>query len=61
MLTYTPAVAVKTSAITKLVCPHCGEKVQRIALTKESRVEGLSFKCKRCGQYWSVKSTAPEN
>ena len=39
---------------TKLVCPDCGEKVRGIGLLKESHVEGLTFKCKRCAATWAV-------
>ena len=37
MLTYTEGKAAKPSEMTKLVCPHCGEKVQCIALAKDSK------------------------
>jgi predicted RNA-binding Zn-ribbon protein involved in translation (DUF1610 family) len=53
MLEIIPA---SVSEVTKLVCPHCGEKVSRVGLLKESRVEGLTFKCKKCGMLWEVKS-----
>ena len=59
MLTYTPVEADRAPSVTKLVCPHCGEKVRSVLLTKDSRIEGLSFKCKRCGSCWAVKTTAP--
>lgn len=42
--------------ITKLVCPECGERVKNVALRKDSRIEGLTFKCKRCGRLFSVKT-----
>ena len=42
--------------ITKLVCPECGERVKNVALRKDSRIEGLTFKCKRCGRFFSVKT-----
>ena len=42
--------------ITKIVCPGCGEKVRGIGLEKDSKVEGLVFRCKRCGAYQSVKT-----
>ena len=62
MLEIIPA---SVSEVTKLVCPHCGEKVSRVGLLKESRVEGLTFKCKKCGMLWEVKSkyiiTEPES
>lgn len=54
MLTYTPSKTVKTQDITRLACPQCGEKVQRIVLAKGSKISGLSFKCKRCGNFWNV-------
>ena len=53
MFTITPA---KESEITKLVCPHCHERVQRIGIKKGSKVEGLTFKCRRCGLLWEVKT-----
>lgn len=43
--------------VTKLVCPECGEKVKQIGLRKDSTIDGLSFKCKRCGEYFEVKTT----
>lgn len=42
--------------VTKLVCPHCKEKVSRVGLTKESQVVGLVFKCKRCSKFWEVRT-----
>ena len=40
--------------ITKLACPDCGERVRGIGFLKESRIEGLTFKCKRCHTAWEV-------
>ena len=56
MLTYTKEEPVKATEFTKLVCPKCNERVQRIVLAKGSRVDGLKFKCKKCGEFWKVKS-----
>jgi predicted RNA-binding Zn-ribbon protein involved in translation (DUF1610 family) len=42
--------------ITKLVCPACGERVRGIGVLKESHIEGLTFKCKRCFSAWEVKT-----
>ena len=53
MFTITPA---KESEVTKLVCPHCHEKVPRIGIKKDSKLEGLTFKCRRCGLLWEVKT-----
>lgn len=43
-----------TAEITKLVCPHCNEKLPRIGLRKGSKIEGLTFRCRRCGLLWEV-------
>ncbi|MBR2507237.1 MAG: hypothetical protein IKB70_10155 [Bacilli bacterium] len=51
MLKITPTVE---SEITKIVCPHCNTKVQRIGLTKDSKVCGLTFKCRCCGKLFEV-------
>ena len=42
--------------ITRLHCPACAEKVRGIGLLKGSHIEGLTFKCKRCGKFFSVKT-----
>lgn len=44
------------SAVTKLVCPHCHEKVPRVAIKKGSKVEGLTFRCRKCSKLWEVKT-----
>ena len=53
MLKMTPTQA---SEVTKLSCPRCNEKVPRVGLRKGSKIEGLAFKCKRCGGFWEVKT-----
>lgn len=53
MYTITPTVE---SDITKIVCPYCKEKVPRIGLQKESKIQGLTFKCRKCGKLWEVKT-----
>lgn len=42
------------NGITRIVCPECGEKVKGVGLEKNSKIEGLVFRCKRCGTYHSV-------
>lgn len=42
--------------ITRIVCPACKEKIRGVGLLKESRIDGLTFKCNRCRNLWSVKS-----
>lgn len=44
------------SEITKIVCPKCREKLARVGIEKGSRIEGLTFRCRRCGNLWSVKT-----
>lgn len=46
----------KVSDVTKIICPQCNEKVPRIGLKQDSKVDGLTFKCRRCGELWEVKS-----
>lgn len=53
MLHITPA---QGAAITKIMCPGCNEKIPRIGLLPGSKIEGLTFKCKRCGALWEVKT-----
>ena len=40
--------------VTKLSCPFCKERVPQVALLEGSKIEGLTFKCKRCGKHFSV-------
>ena len=42
--------------ITKIVCPGCGERLRSVGLLRGSKIEGLTFKCKRCEKLWNVKS-----
>lgn len=53
MLNITPA---EKSDVTHIVCPHCKEKLTRIGLQKNSKIEGLTFKCRKCGKLWNVKT-----
>jgi len=53
MLSITPTVK---SEITHIVCPQCNEKVPRIGLQKDSKIDGLTFKCRKCGKLWTVKT-----
>lgn len=47
---------VESSGVTKISCPLCNEKIPRVGLLKGSRVDGLTFKCKKCGNFWEVKT-----
>ena len=53
MLNITPTVQ---SEFTKIVCPNCNKKVPRVGLQKDSKVQGLTFRCKKCGRLWTVKT-----
>ncbi len=52
-ISITPA---EKAEITKIVCPHCNERVNGVGLLRDSRIEGLTFRCKRCGEFWHVKT-----
>lgn len=47
---------IESTLITPIKCPCCGAKVPRVGLLPESKIEGLSFRCKRCGELWKVKA-----
>ena len=53
MLKIVPA---KESEVTRIKCPHCNERVARVGVKKDSKCEGLTFRCRRCGMLWEVKS-----
>lgn len=40
----------------KLSCPHCHDVLPRVRLSRESRIQGLTFRCRKCGRYWAVTS-----
>lgn len=52
-MTITPA---EKAEVTKIVCPECSERVKSVGLLKSSRIDGLTFRCKRCGKLWIVKT-----
>ena len=53
MLTIIPAEACE---VTRLKCPECKEKLPLVGIKKDSQIDGLSFKCKRCGKLWETKT-----
>jgi transposase len=53
MLEITPAMG---APVTKITCPACNEKIPRLGLLPGSKIEGLTFKCKRCGKLWEIKT-----
>ena len=54
-------VSTSKQEVTKIACPNCGERVKQIGLRKDSVIDGLSFKCKKCGLFWEVKTTNESN
>lgn len=53
MLSITPT---EKSDITRIECPCCKEKLPRVGLQKDSKIDGLTFKCRKCGKLFSVKT-----
>lgn len=49
-------VPAKKEEITRIVCPECKEKVKSVGLKKDSKVDGLTFVCKKCSHVWEVKT-----
>lgn len=49
-------VPTEKTEVTKIVCPACKEKLARVAVRKGSRIEGLTFKCRRCSSLWEVNT-----
>lgn len=47
--------------VTKLICRKCGQRVNGVGLAKNSKVEGLLFKCKKCGERNAVTTTEYDN
>lgn len=45
--------------IVRIHCPECGERVRNIGLDPEKcNLEGLSCRCKRCRNFFTVKAKA---
>lgn len=42
--------------IKRLTCPACGEKVKYVGVTRDSKIHGLTFRCKRCHSLWEVET-----
>ena len=51
MLKIVPA---ESGDITKIICPHCNERVRGVGIKKDSFIRGLTFKCRRCSMLWAV-------
>ncbi len=44
------------SAVKRIACPQCVEKLPRVGLKRDSHIEGLTFRCGKCGTMHEVKS-----
>ena len=53
-----PIIVKKTDRkdITKIVCPFCRDRLRGIVLFKDSHIDGLGVKCKRCLTDLEVKT-----
>lgn len=49
-------VPAEKSEVTKILCPHCKDRLPRVALKKGSKCSGVTFTCRRCGMLWEIKS-----
>lgn len=47
---------VEPSEVRRIICPKCGRKLPQVGLKKDSRIEGLTFRCGKCGAYQEVKT-----
>ena len=53
MLSITPA---PVCEVTNITCPACRERLPRVGIPKGSRIDHFTFKCRRCGRLWAVKT-----
>lgn len=42
--------------IKRLTCPVCGEKVKYVGVARDSKIHGLTFRCKKCHSLWAVET-----
>lgn len=40
--------------VKRIICPTCGVKLPRVGLKKDSKVDGLTFRCGKCGAFHEV-------
>ena len=52
IITYAPSE--RDINIKKIHCPECGEKLRNVGLPEGATVKGLTFRCKRCHEYFKV-------
>ena len=50
----------KEQSVRRIACPFCEEKIKGIGVLPGGSIDGLAFKCKRCGKFWEVKQNSGE-
>ena len=46
--------------VKRITCPSCHEKIKGVGLIPGSHINGLTFKCRRCGKLWEIKEDEKE-
>ena len=49
-------IEVDTPESTRIHCPKCKDILPYVSLSKDSKVDGLSFVCRRCKRSFKVKT-----
>ena len=49
-------IPVEPSEIRRIECPKCGRKLPQVGLKKDSKIDGLTFRCGKCGAFHEVKT-----
>lgn len=58
-ITYSPS---KKMEIVRIHCPECGERVRNVGLDPDNcNLEGLSCRCKRCRNLFTVSAKSNKN
>lgn len=46
----------ETEKLKRLFCPCCHERVPRVGIIEGSKIDGLTFECKKCRRKFLVKT-----
>lgn len=46
----------EASEVKRISCPKCGEKIPRVGLKRDSHIDGLTFRCGKCGMFYEIKT-----
>lgn len=44
------------SDVTAVKCPNCGNRLPNVGLFKDSFISGLTFRCPKCKNFFSVRA-----